>query len=182
VNIVIWDSVLMYENFSFRGAMSSVNPRNPFARNEDCFNYEQDSEDELEELLGHDANSQIDAEEEEYDSEYPRGWQLTGSGDDLELVNEGWLVPDDYLSSDSSVTRYDDENEAEHELRRQQKRIEREQKQVRHAYQKRIDERIKAAFSLGKQMKPTIDLDGRSDLTEYQVVSLLQSSSTLEMQ
>ena len=74
-------------------------------------NYELDSEDELEELMGIDAAN----EEDDYDSEYSRVPAIDGTGNDLELVNEGWLVPDDYVSdsSDSQATLYDGESEAE---------------------------------------------------------------------
>ena len=112
---MIWDSVLEYENFSCNQKTRIVNPRNPFQLNETAINYELDSEDELAELLGDDVSNDGD----DYDSEYSRGPELDGKGDDLECVNEGWLVPDDYISdSDSSnVTPIENENEAEYELR-----------------------------------------------------------------
>ena len=82
--------------------MRSVDPKDPFKMN-DQINYDLDSEDELEELMGHDADDDAEDDEEDYDSECPRG-ALDGKGDDLELVNEGWILPDDYVSdsSDSS--------------------------------------------------------------------------------
>ena len=42
---------------------------------------------------------------------------------DSDLIEEGWIVPDDYFSDSefdsSSVSKRDGENEAEYEIRRQ---------------------------------------------------------------
>lgn len=67
--------------------------------------------------MGDDAANDADADE--YDSEYSRGPDIDGKGNNLELVNEGWLVPDDYVSdsSDEDVKPFENENEAEYELR-----------------------------------------------------------------
>ena len=124
VNLQLWDSILAFENYSFKGDTRSVNPRNPF-QTVDEINYELDSQDELQELMGEDADSW----EDEYDSECGPV-RIDGKGDNQDLVDEGWIVPNDYISdsSDSDVTPRDGENEAEYELRRQQKQIEKEQK------------------------------------------------------
>ena len=72
-----------------------------------------DSEDELQELMGEDANSENDS----YGSEFAE-LQKDAKGNDLELVNEGWIVYDDYVSDSSdNISIRDGENEAEYELR-----------------------------------------------------------------
>ena len=110
VNIDLWDSCLPFESIAFKGKFSSVNPRNFLQLSADV-NYDLDSEDELEERLGENADSE-DADDS--NSEDPRN-------DDRDLINEGWLVPDDYVSDDDSadldVSFLEGENEAEHELR-----------------------------------------------------------------
>ena len=173
INIRLFDSVLEYENFSFYTDLHCVNPRNPFQLNEVAINYELDSEDELQELMGDDANSD---DNDEYDSEFSRGLELDGKGNDLECVNEGWLVPDDYFSDsdDSEVTPKQDENEAEYELRCQRRRIERERKRSRHVFQKRLEDRLQSLFQLGKQMRPVITTD------EQALEELAQNKNRLE--
>ena len=142
VNIDLWDSCLTFESTAFDGKYSSVNPRNFLQLSADV-NYDLDSEDELEERLGENADSE---DADDVNSEDPRN-------DDRDLIEEGWLVPDDYISdndsADSDVPFLEGENEGEHELRIQQKRIMREQKKQRFAFQKRLEERMKAVFRLG---------------------------------
>ena len=81
-----------------------------------------DSEEELQELLGEDMNS--DGEEGDYDSEtgeYYNLAKLDAKGNDMDLINEGWIVDDDYISDSegiSSLTEFEGENIAEYELRR----------------------------------------------------------------
>lgn len=59
VNIDLWDSCLQYESIAFNGKYSKVNPRN-FLQQSDDINYDLDSEDELEERLGENADSEDD--------------------------------------------------------------------------------------------------------------------------
>ena len=76
-----------------------------------------DSEDELAELIGEDANS----ENESYDSDALE-LERDAKGNDLELVNEGWIVDDDFVSDSSdTISLQEGENEAEYELRQQQR-------------------------------------------------------------
>ena len=69
-----------------------------------------------------------DGEAGDYDSEtgeYYNIEKLDAKGNDIDLINEGWIVSDDYFSDsegDSSDTEFAAEyyeNEAELELRRQ---------------------------------------------------------------
>ena len=121
INLLIWDSCLSYESFSFRGNLQGLNPRNPLQVC-DTINYDMDSEEELQELLGEDMNS--DGEEGDYDSEtgeYYNLAKLDAKGNDMDLINEGWIVDDDYISDSegiSSLTEFEGENFAEYELRR----------------------------------------------------------------
>ena len=179
INLQLWDSALAYDSYSFRGDPKSVNPRNPFQLVDSQINYDLDSEDELQELLGEEADSQ---DEDDYDSECQPG-DCDGRGNDLELVTQGFIVPDDYVSdsSDSDVSHRDGENEAEHEIRKQQKAIEKEQKKQRHVFIKRLEDRMKQVFKLGVQMKPTVEhesLDGFYP-SEYQAVSLTWDNSEI---
>ena len=134
----------------------------------------------MQEMLGEDM---MDSEEEqEFDSVTG---ELIKYGDaDSDLIEEGWIVPDDQFSDSedqSSVTIRDGENEAEYELRRQQREIEREQKKHRHVAIKKLEDRMKAVFKLGRQMKPTIQHESRGTITdEYTAVSLLQSKDDLK--
>ena len=71
----IYDSYLYFENFSFKGRqvnssnqepptmLVKVNPRNPF-QTSDALNYDMDSEDEMQELMGEDM---LDSGEDEDD-------------------------------------------------------------------------------------------------------------------
>ena len=86
LNVLLWDSCLTYEGYSFKGNTRSVNPRNFLQQSKDI-NYELDSEDELEERLGEDADSQ-DSDDSDFFSQNPKE-------DDHDLVDEGWIVPDD---------------------------------------------------------------------------------------
>ena len=121
INLLLWDSCLSYESFSFRGNLQGLNPRTPLQVC-DTINYDMDSEEELQELLGEDMNS--DGEEGDYDSEtgeYYNLAQLDAKGNDIDLINEGWIVDDDYISDSegiSSLTEFEGENIAEYELRR----------------------------------------------------------------
>ena len=185
LNIQLWDSCIAYDNFSFNGNQRAVNPRDPLSKADESagVNYDLDSEDELQELLGEGMDSDWDSEDSEA-RELQRDMLMDGKGNDLELINAGFIVPDDYFSDSddqSSFCPRDGENEAEFELRRQQKQIEREQKRQRHVFQKRLEERMKAVFKLGGQMKPTIELEGNNPMTEYKAVSLLQSFSALSV-
>ena len=67
--------------------------RNPFKRS-DLINYEADSEDEYNDLVGEDLDD--DGEEDEDD-------------EDSDLVADGWLVDDDELLSDTSQEEIDEE-------------------------------------------------------------------------
>ena len=63
----------------------------------DEIDYEMESEDELQEIMGEDANSEnvsLDSDELRKDA----------YGNDLELVNEGWIVYDDYISDSDNDT------------------------------------------------------------------------------
>ena len=78
--------------------------------------------------------------------------RMDGKGNDLDLIDDGFIVPDDYVSEsdDDSIEPRDGENEAEFELRRQQKLLDREQKKQRHVFVKRLEERMRMTFKLGK--------------------------------
>ena len=60
---------------------------------------------------------------DEFDSETGELIRYDREGNDSELMDEGWIVPDDQFSDSdegkSSVTLQEGENEAEYELRRQ---------------------------------------------------------------
>ena len=117
INLQLWDSCLSYENHYFRANPKTVNPRDPLKLIESEINYEIDSEDELQELMGENAES---SGGEDDDSE-SREFRRDNKGNDLDLVEDGWIVDsDDYSdsSNNSSVSWHDGENEAEHEIRR----------------------------------------------------------------
>ena len=67
VNMHIWDSCLAFENFVFKGPVRAVNPRNPFEQVTDkmVVNYDLDSEDELQELMGEDAEDDYESDDSE---------------------------------------------------------------------------------------------------------------------
>ena len=68
--------------------------RNPFKKS-DLINYEADSEDEWDDLVGEDVDD--DGEEDEDDDV------------DSDLIADGWLVDDDELLSDTSQEEIDEE-------------------------------------------------------------------------
>ena len=119
----------------------------------------------------------MDSEENEQEFDSVTGELIKYGDADSDLIEEGWIVPDDQFSDsedESSVTIREGENEAEYELRRQQKDIEKEQKRHRHIAIKRLEDRMKAVFKLGRQMKPTILHESRNTFgDEYTAVSLL---------
>ena len=57
-----------------------------------------DSEDELQELLGEDAEDDWESDDSEAE-EMLRF--MDGKGNDLDLINDGFIVPDDYFSDES---------------------------------------------------------------------------------
>ena len=140
----IYDSYLYFENFSFKGRqvnssnqdpssptmLMKLNPRNPF-QTSDALNYDMDSEDEMQELMGEDMLDSGE-EEDEYYVESETGQVIYSkcsvTDNDADLEEEGWIVPDDYVSSDSDDEQHSQmrmgENDAEFELRRQQREIE----------------------------------------------------------
>ena len=66
---------------------TNLNIRNPFKKS-DLLNYDIDSEEEWGELDGEDVDKEDNMSE-------------NGSSDDSECVNDGWLVDDDALLSES---------------------------------------------------------------------------------
>ena len=72
LNIELWDSCLAFESYSFKGNVLAVNPRNFMELNKDAnvINYDLDSEDELEERLGEDAESFDDSSDLEFHKNY----------------------------------------------------------------------------------------------------------------
>ena len=66
VNIEIDDCRLVYTDYTFsKSNISRLNPRNPFQEFDSLLNYEEDSEAELDDLLGADCNSDEDSSDED---------------------------------------------------------------------------------------------------------------------
>ena len=61
-----------------------------------------------------------DSNGDDFDSEMGEPIKRDTLGNDIDLIEEGWIVPDDYISdsdNESSVTIREGENEAEYEIR-----------------------------------------------------------------
>ena len=90
-HIFNFNSFMSYNGVIFDKQSKEITGRNPFKEDRNAVDYDLDSEDEWHELHCDDLeNDQLLIEE---DSEL--------NGDDPELRQEGFIVPDDYLSQTS---------------------------------------------------------------------------------
>ena len=93
------DSQIAYVNHDFyKGALSLLNPRDPFELDEELLNYDMDSEEELDELFGED----VEGSDLDYGEEI-----VNEKGDDYDLVCEGFIVDDDEFSDTDSYESND---------------------------------------------------------------------------
>ena len=86
INIEIDESRLAYYNFPFTKLATGLSGRVPFKKSELHLDYDIDSEEELNELVGEDLSS-------EHEDSY-------GEEDASELYDEGFIVSGDYISDD----------------------------------------------------------------------------------
>lgn len=195
INIDIWDSYLVYENYSFSKQHNLANPRNPFQINESPNRdilYDLDSEEELMELLGEDVEDEGDF----YGSEDLSGINAEkrraggcAPEDDQDLIEAGFIVPDDYFSDSESSDEEDQfphETELEYQKRMQKKKLEREDKRQRHKFATALRQRMTSIFNLGNQMVPLVvtsfdektNAEKFKELNEYKATSLAQNVQT----
>ena len=88
--------------------------------------------------------------------------------DDQDLIEQGFIVPDDYFSDSISSADEDPfphETEFEYERRLQEKKRDREEKRQRHMFAHALKERMASIFNLGNQMVPIVvtTFDAKND-------------------